>query len=139
MARPAADRPQRSGCPIAISLDIFGDRWSLLIVRDLIFCRGRSFREFEAAGEGIATNILAERLDRLERAGIIRRRRDPDDRRRVVYLLTDKGIDLAPVLVEMIIWAARHERTEAPEDVVTAIEADRMRFIDGLTSRCKAD
>src|SRR6478672_5169548 len=122
----------RSECPIAISLDIFGDRWSLLIVRDLMFKNLRSFKEFAAAGEGIATNILADRLDRLEAAGVIERREDTKDRRRAIYRLTAKGQDLAPVLIEIVIWAARHENTAAPPAVVRAMERDRKRFIAAL-------
>ena len=91
----------------------------------------RTFREFAAAGEGIATNILTDRLERLEGAGIISSGADPDDRRRVVYRLTRKGMELAPVLVEMILWAARHERTEAPPETVRAME-NRDAFIDAL-------
>ena len=122
---------RRSGCPISISLEIFGDRWSLLIVRDLMFKGLRTFREFAAAGEGIATNILTDRLERLEAAQIIRSGPDPEDRRRVVYRLTHKGMELAPVLVEMIIWAARHERTDAPPETVRAMK-NRDAFVDAL-------
>lgn len=122
----------RSECPIAISLDIFGDRWSLLIVRDLMFKNLRSFKEFAAAGEGIATNILADRLDRLEAAGIIERRENARDRRRAVYRLTAKGEDLAPVLVEIVIWAARHETTAAPPATVRKMARDRKRFLADL-------
>jgi DNA-binding HxlR family transcriptional regulator len=129
MASSQSDR--RSGCPISISLEIFGDRWSLLIVRDLMFKGLRSFREFAAAGEGIATNILTDRLERLEGAGIISSAADVEDRRRVVYRLTRKGIELAPVLVEMVLWAARHETTEAPAETLGAME-NRQAFIDAL-------
>jgi DNA-binding HxlR family transcriptional regulator len=91
----------------------------------------RSFREFAAAGEGIATNILTDRLERLEAAHIISSGPDPEDRRRVVYRLTHKGMELAPVLVEMIIWAARHERTDAPAQTVRAME-NRDAFVESL-------
>src|SRR5687768_18060935 len=109
---PSSESARRSGCPISISLEIFGDRWSLLVVRDLMFKGRRTFKEFAAAGEGIATNVLAERLARLESAGIIARATDPADARRVLYHLTDKGMALAPVLIEMVIWAARYEDTD---------------------------
>ena len=98
-------RPKRrSGCPVSISLEIFGDRWSLLIIRDLMVRGFRSFGEFESSGEGIATNILADRLRQLEAAGIISREMEEEDRRRVNYRLTEKGIDLAPALLELLIW-----------------------------------
>ena len=129
---PKSDR--RSGCPISISLEIFGDRWSLLVVRDLMFKGLRTFKEFAAAGEGIATNILTERLERLEAAGIIARDTDPEDARRVLYRLTEKGIALAPVLVEMVVWAARYEDTDAPPATVRAMRRDRAAFIAGLST-----
>ena len=122
----------RSRCPIAISLDIFGDRWSLLVVRDLMFKGYRSFKEFAAAGEGIATNVLADRLERLEVAGIIERDADANDGRKTVYRLTAKGIDLAPVLIEMVLWAARNADTDAPPAVVREMERNRARFIANL-------
>ena len=96
-----------------------------------MFKRLRTFREFAEAGEGIASNILTDRLERLETAGIIDHVTDPEDRRRVVYRLTRKGMELAPVLVEMILWAARHEDTEAPPAILRAME-NRAAFIDGL-------
>ena len=132
---PSAEPAHRSGCPIGISLDIFGDRWSLLVVRDLMFKGLRTFKEFAAAGEGIATNVLAERLERLEWAGIIARATDPDDARRVLYHLTDKGMALAPVLIEMVIWAARYEKTDAPPQTVRAMREDRAAFIAGLSAK----
>jgi DNA-binding HxlR family transcriptional regulator len=123
---------QRSGCPISISLEIFGDRWSLLIVRDLMFKGFRTFREFASAGEGIATNVLTDRLERLEVAELITRGHDPEDGRRVVYRLTRKGMELAPIMVEMVLWAARNEKTEAPPETVLAMRSDRDAFIAAL-------
>jgi DNA-binding HxlR family transcriptional regulator len=122
---------RRSGCPISISLEIFGDRWSLLIVRDLMFKEARTFRDFANAGESIATNILADRLERLATAGIIQSSGDSTDGRRITYSLTQKGMDLAPVLVEMVCWAARHEDTDAPAEMLRAME-NRRTFIDAL-------
>lgn len=129
---------RRSRCPIAISLDTFGDRWSLLIVRDLMFKGYRSFKEFAAAGEGIATNILTDRLARLESSDIIARAADMDDGRRTVYRLTAKGIELAPVLIEMVIWAARNEDTDAPPSAVRSMERNRARVIAGLRREWKS-
>src|SRR4051794_28107418 len=104
----------RSGCPVSISLDIFGDRWSLLIIRDVMVRGYRTFREFQESGEGIASNILSERLQRLQAAGILVAKAVESDGRRISYELTEKGIDLAPILLDVLIWGARHERTEAP-------------------------
>jgi DNA-binding HxlR family transcriptional regulator len=98
----------------------------------------RTFREFAAAGEGIATNVLADRLERLEAAGIIAHRHDPADGRRVVYRLTKKGMDLAPVLVEMVLWAARHEDTDAPRSTLRAMQ-DRASFIAALHDEWRAN
>lgn len=120
---------RRSGCPISVALEIFGDPWTLLIVRDLMFKRMRTFKEFEDAGEGIATNVLADRLSRLEEAGIVRRATDPVDRRRVRYALTSKGADLAPVLIEMVLWSARHEETEAPASQIREFRRHREKVV----------
>lgn len=117
---------RRSDCPIAFSLDLFGDRWSLLIVRDLVFKGRKSFGEFLAAGEGIATNVLADRLERLEGAGVITKRRDPDKGTKFVYGLTERGIDLVPLLLEMIAWSGRHDRrTAVPKKFLQELEDDR--------------
>ena len=104
---------RRSGCPVSISLEMLGDRWSLLIIRDLMIRGFRTFREFQESGEGISTNILADRLRKLAVARIITAEAEATDRRRVNYRLTEKGIDLAPVLLELLIWGARHEETGA--------------------------
>lgn len=119
----------RSGCPINILLETLGDTWSLLIVRDLMFFGRKTYNEFLNAGEGIATNILSDRLQKLEAAGVLEKRRDPNDARKFIYRLTEKGMDLAPMLIEMILWSAKHERTDAPSEVVKAMLSDRAAFI----------
>src|SRR5258708_23522984 len=112
--RRNTDIKRRSDCPLNVSLEVFGDRWTLLIVRDLML-KGRSrFGELLEGGEGIASNILTDRLGRLETHGLAERRRDPADARRWVYRLTERGIDLAPALFDIILWAALHEPTAAP-------------------------
>jgi len=116
---------RRSGCPVSVSLEILGDRWSLLIIRDLMVRGYRTFKEFHTAGEGIATNILADRLSRLETANIIAAEVEASDARRINYRLTEKGIDLAPVLLELLIWGARHEETLAPCAVIDNMVANR--------------
>lgn len=121
-----------------MALEIFGDRWSLLIVRDLMFKGLRTFNEFAASEEGIATNILADRLARLELAGILDKRPDPSDARRIHYRLTGKGIDLAPALVELILWTARHEQTDAPEQIVEAMRTRRRQFLADVRKRWEA-
>lgn len=115
----------RSGCPVAIALDLLGDRWSLLIVRDMMVRGYRTFREFQRSGEGIATNILADRLQKLEAGGILAREAAAEDGRSTYYRLTEKGIALAPLLLEMLLWSARHEETGAPRTVIDQMEQNR--------------
>lgn len=124
----------RSGCPVSVSLEVFGDRWSLLIVRDLMIRGFRTFKEFQQSGEGIATNILANRLRKLERAGIISAESDESDRRRISYRLTEKGIDLAPVLLELLLWGACHEKTGAPS-VMTEMAKNRALILAEVRRR----
>lgn len=119
----------RSGCPLNASVEILGDRWSLLIIRDMMLRGFRSYKEFLESYEGIATNILADRLRRLMAHGVITTGRDPLDGRKVIYSLTEKGIDLAPVLTEMVLWAAGHEKTENPA-LVQWIQKDKEQFCD---------
>jgi len=139
MPTSAARRRQRSGCPISIALELLGDPWSLLIVRDLMFKDRRTYNDFLQGGEGIASNILADRLRKLEEAAIIEKRRDPNDARRYLYRLSPKGIDLAPVLVELVIWSARHARTDAPAAVVRSMRSDKAAFIAGIQQRLRQD
>jgi DNA-binding HxlR family transcriptional regulator len=128
----------RSGCPIGITLDMLGDPWTLLVVRDLMFKGGKAFGDFLSAEEGIATNVLADRLSRLESNGIVERKRDPADARRLIYRLTEKGIDLAPVMVEIVLWATRHEKTNAPPEIIRAMRKDKVAFAAQLRARWQA-
>lgn len=116
---------RRSGCPVSIALEIFGDRWSLLVVRDMMVRGYRTFREFQRSGEGIATNILTDRLQKLEAAEIVAREPAAKDGRSTHYRLTEKGIALAPVLLEVLIWSARHEQTGAPCAAIDQMEQNR--------------
>jgi DNA-binding HxlR family transcriptional regulator len=127
-----AKAPHRSSCPLNAVLETLGDSWSLLIVRDLMFKGRTSYQDFHGAEEGIATNILSDRLRRLEQGGIVERRQDPQDARRFIYGLTAKGINLAPVLVEMILWGARHYETAASPSVIRQMTKDRPRFLKQL-------
>ncbi len=95
----------------------------------------RTFREFEGSSECIATNILADRLRKLEARGIITAEAEDGDRRRVNYRLTEKGIDLAPVLLELVLWGARHEETKAPPALVQKMERDREGFLAEVRRR----
>jgi DNA-binding HxlR family transcriptional regulator len=125
---------RRSGCPLNASVEMLGDRWSLLIIRDLMLRGYRSFKEFLESEEGIATNILADRLRRLGEFGIIRAEADEFDGRKLIYELTPKGIDLAPVLTEMVLWAARHEDT-GNQALVRLLRADKQKVIDEVRGK----
>jgi DNA-binding HxlR family transcriptional regulator len=124
----------RSGCPLNASVEMLGDRWSLLILRDMMLRGFRTYKEFLESYEGIATNILADRLRRLEAYGIIASHPDPSDGRKLDYSLTPKGIDLAPVLTEMVLWAGRHENT-ANQALVGLMRKDKEQFLAGIRKR----
>jgi len=128
--------PRRSDCPISFALDLFGDRWTLLVVRDLAFKGKDSFSELLASEEGIARNILSDRLASLKAAGFVEERPDPDDGRRSIYSLTERGLTLIPVLVEMIVWSAKEDPyTAADEAFVEEALRDRDRLIRRLQGR----
>jgi len=124
----------RSGCPLNASVEVLGDRWSLLIIRDMMLRGFRTYKEFLGSYERIATNILADRLRKLEAHGIIASERDPSDGRKLIYSLTPKGLDLAPVLTEMVLWAAAHEDT-AGQTLVRQMRADKEQFIAAVRQR----
>ena len=134
MAKRKPSPKRRSGCPLNASVEILGDRWSLLIIRDMMLRGFRSYKEFLESFEGIATNILADRLRRLEAHGIITSERDPADGRKLIYLLTAKGIDLAPVLTEMVLWAAGHEDT-GNQALVRKIQKNKKKFLGAVRQR----
>lgn len=120
----------RSHCPISVGLDIFGDKWSLLVIRDLMFLGKRTYSEILDSEEGIATNILADRLARLSSEGIVSKSRDPKNRRRYIYRLTRKGVALLPILLEIVAWSARYDpETAAPPPFVRKIRSDRDSLI----------
>ena len=135
-AKPRSTR--RSGCPVSVSLETFGDRWSLLIIRDLMVRGYRTFKEFSEAGEGIATNILADRLRALEANRIIVSEVEKTDGRKVNYRLTERGIDLAPLLLDLLVWGARHEDTAAPCAVITNMEQNREAVLAEVRRRWQA-
>ncbi len=126
--------PRRSGCPLNASVEMLGDRWSLLIIRDMMLRGSRTYKEFLESYERIATNVLADRLRRLVAHGIVTSERDPSDGRKQIYLLTRKGIDLAPVLTEMVLWAAAHEGT-GNQALVQQMREDKERFLAGVRQR----
>ncbi len=119
----------RSHCPINFVLETFGDKWTLLVIRDLMFHGKRHYGEFLASDEGISTNILADRLQRLERDGIIEKEVDPSHRSKVIYRLSPKGRDLLPVLLEITRWSGKYDsKSNAPKAFLTELQKDRRRL-----------
>src|SRR2546423_4811850 len=125
---------RRSECPLNASVEMLGDRWSLLIIRDVMLRGFQTYKEFLECYEGIATNILADRLRKLVAYEIITSEQDPTDGRKRIYSLTAKGIDLAPVLTEMVLWAAAHEET-GNQALVRQIQQDKEKFLNAAWQR----
>jgi DNA-binding HxlR family transcriptional regulator len=124
---------RRSNCPASFSLDLLGDRWTMLVVRDLLLHGKRRYREFLDSEEGIATNILADRLARLERWEIVTSQPDPENGRQKLYEPTARGLDLAPLLLELIIWGGTHDPdTAASEGWIRSAKRDRKKAVERL-------
>jgi len=102
-------KKRRSDCPISFSLDMFGDAWTLLIIRDIVFAGKKTFGEFIASDEGIARNILSDRLSQLVQKGILHKKPHPSDRRKDLYELAEPGLDLIPILLDLSVWGAKYE------------------------------
>jgi len=121
---------KRSDCPVSCSLDIWGDKWSLLIIRDLMLAKECTYGDFLKSDEGIATNILASRLQALEENKMIVKLEHPDSKAKVLYRLTRKGIDLLPVMIEINLWAEKY--FSIPEDrkaMLKVVKKDKAGFI----------
>ena len=129
----------RTHCPVSFSLDHFGDKWTLLIVRDILLKGKRGFKEFLRSEEKIASNILTNRLRRLEASGIIYRRGDGQNKLKVNYFLTPRGLDLAPIILEIVRWSAKYDPdTETPEDFVRELEKDQSGLAKRLVREYQA-
>ena len=123
----------RSDCPISTALDIFGDKWSLLIIRDMMFKGKNTYGDFLKGGEGIATNTLADRLVMLESADIISKQKHPESKAKILYKLTPKGIALIPVLVEIIAWSEKYHKVHPQaKEFAKQIEKDKPGLIKSL-------
>jgi DNA-binding HxlR family transcriptional regulator len=125
---------KRSDCPVSCSLDIWGDKWSLLIIRDLMTAKSCTYGDFLKSPEGIATNILAARLLALEENKIIEKLPHPDSKAKVLYKLTRKGIDLLPIMIEINLWAEKY--LSIPEDrkaQLKEVKKDKAGFIKAMT------
>ncbi len=121
---------KRSDCPVSCSLDIWGDKWSLLIIRDLMFAKECTYGDFLKAPEHIATNILASRLQTLEENKIIEKLEHPGSKAKVLYRLTRKGIDLLPIMIEINLWAEKYFTIPADrKKMLKEVKKDKAGFI----------
>lgn len=127
-----------AGCPVRFGMSQFGDKWSFLIIRDLMFKGRKYYNEFLEAGEGISTNVLASRLVDLESSGIISKRQDSIKRSKYVYSLTEKGIALMPMMLAMIDWAEQYDRqTEVPVDFIKKLRENPAQLRQELLNQIK--
>ena len=129
------NKNRKSDCPINFALEIFGDKWTLLIIRDLMFKGKHYFGEFLQSEEKMATNTLADRLASLEYSGIVTKTVDEYHKSKQVYQLTQKGVDLLPILTEIILWSARHDSLSAADnDFVKKAQNDRESLFNDIIS-----
>lgn len=112
----------RSHCPVNYGLEVFGDRWTLLILRDIIFRGKRTYGEFLKSEEGFATNILAARLDHLVGEGILQRDTDETDGRKDIFSITEKGLDLIPIIFEMVLWSSKYDKDSEAKRIMALVE-----------------
>lgn len=129
------DQIYRSSCPVSCALDVLGDKWTLLVLRDIIFMRKRYFREFLVSSEKIASNILSDRLRKLEAAGMVLRRPDPDNGCRIIYTVTEKGLGLVPAMLELLRWGARYAVQNSKHDeLIRRFDLDPQKLIAEIRS-----
>lgn len=131
-------------CPVAFALDIFGDKWSLIILRDIIFKEKRYYGEFLNSPEKISTNILANRLSKLESESIITKIQNPNNLSKYIYQLTDKGKDLLPLLLDMVEWSVKYDSQPgvpdnvingAPANLIKRLQEDREALINEILNK----
>ncbi|MCD9015458.1 winged helix-turn-helix transcriptional regulator [Parachryseolinea silvisoli] len=131
---------KRSDCPVSSSLDIFGDRWSLLIVRDLMLYKTRTYGDFTKSAEKIATNILASRLQVLEENGIIIKLPYPDNKVKGLYKLSPKGVDLVPALIEIALWGGKHvSNDDQCSPFLNEVKKNKTKFLKNTMAKLSAE
>jgi len=131
---------KRSDCPISSSLDIFGDRWSLLIVRDLMLYKTRTYGDFTKSEEKIATNILANRLQILEDKGIIIKLPYPDNKVKALYSLSPKGVELIPALIEIALWGDKHlSNIDGRSPYLKEVQKNKSKFLKNIMNKLSTD
>lgn len=136
----AKQKKLRSHCPINFGLETFGDKWSLLILRDILFRGKKTYGEFLKSEEGFATNILASRLDLLVEEGILKKEQNPEDARKDFFLLTDKGLDLIPLMFEMMLWSSKydpHSEAKRIPTLIALIKKDNRKISQKVMSKIK--
>lgn len=129
----------RSDCPISCSLDVFGDKWSLLIIRDVMLRQKLSYSEFLKSEEKIATNILVNRLNVLEAENILKKRVSPTNKSKFIYSLTKKGIDLLPIIIEIMDWGAKYNVNCPRRELGKKIKKDKAGVIKEYLEKLKKD
>lgn len=125
----------RSDCPIGLALDIIGDRWSLLILRDALMSGKKHYQEFLGSRENIATNVLAQKLARLVDEGILTKNSDPDNGKQFIYTPTKKGLDLLPTMCEVIRWGLDHVPAAKTNRVIDKMLEDEQKFREAIVRR----
>jgi DNA-binding HxlR family transcriptional regulator len=137
MGKAKSDSRQ-SGCPVAFTLDNFGDKWSIVVVRDMLLNGKKYYSEFLESPEGIASNILAERLKRLEEASVITKNSDPRNQKKYLYELTQKGVDLLPLVLEAVIWGSKYvPENTTPKEFLRRLKEERDLVIQEILESLK--
>lgn len=126
---------RRSGCPISYTMDIFGDKWTMLIMRDLLLYGKDSFSEFLCSDEKIATNILTDRLNVLLQEGFVTKHTAPTNKSKFLYRPTEKAIELIPVLCEITLWAEKYNPAGAPADIVDPLKKNRAKALRDMNKK----
>ena len=132
----------RSNCPLNYGVEIFCDKWTLLLIRDLMFFGKRSYNEFLQSTEGIATNILADRLTMLEKEKIIQKKKDPEHKQKIIYHLTEKGIDLLPVIINIGLWSDKYATIQLNPNrdvIIGDAKKDYRRGMEKMKKRLRKD
>lgn len=132
-------KKNRSDCPISCSLDVFGDKWSLLIIRDIMLRGKLSYSEFLNSEEKIATNILVNRLNVLEAEKILSKKVSPDNKSKFLYSLTKKGIDLLPIVIEIMDWGAKYNENCPRRELGKKIQKDKSKVVSDYFEKLKVD
>jgi DNA-binding HxlR family transcriptional regulator len=127
----------RSNCPLSYTLDFFGDKWSLLIIRDMILSGKSTYGEFLNSDEKIATNILADRLSMLETNGFVTKQVGTDKKSKFIYNLTEKGISLVPVILEIGLWGSQFHPPGIKQELVDALHKDRVATIQNMQEKLR--